>query len=518
LGQKERNLRILLVYPQYPDTFWSFRHALKFIFKRATFPPLGLLTVAAMLPEEWEKKLVDMNTTPLTDKDLKWADYVFLSAMVVQQDSSREVLSRCKKLGTKVVAGGPFFSPGYEEAGLFEYVDHLIFGEAENILPRFLEDLEKGCAKHIYKSEEWPDIRTTPVPLWSLINKKNYQSMTIQYSRGCPFNCEFCDIVVLNGHIPRTKDKSQVIAELEALYGMGWRAGVFFVDDNFIGNKRKLKSEILPAIIEWTAERKHPFSFFTEASINLADDEELMQLMVEAGFDSVFVGIESPNPGSLVECNKLPNKNRDLLAAVKKIQHHGLQVQGGFIVGFDSDPISIFKNQIEFIQKSGIVTAMVGVLMAPPGTRLYERLKMENRLLKGGSGDNTDGSTNFIPKMGHEILARGYKHVVDTIYAPKQYYERIKTLLKEYEPSNKGKFRVSLLHLVAWIRSMWVLGVKERGRIYYWKLFVWTLLKKPKAFPLSMTLAAQGFHFRKVAAKIRVSLTTDTRQPERVRN
>jgi radical SAM superfamily enzyme YgiQ (UPF0313 family) len=518
LGQKERNLRILLVYPQYPDTFWSFRHALKFIFKRATFPPLGLLTVAAMLPEEWEKKLVDMNTTPLTDKDLKWADYVFLSAMVVQQDSSREVLSRCKKLGTKVVAGGPFFSPGYEEAGLFEYVDHLIFGEAENILPRFLEDLEKGCAKHIYKSEEWPDIRTTPVPLWSLINKKNYQSMTIQYSRGCPFNCEFCDIVVLNGHIPRTKDKSQVIAELEALYDMGWRAGVFFVDDNFIGNKRKLKSEILPAIIEWTAERKHPFSFFTEASINLADDEELMQLMVEAGFDSVFVGIESPNPGSLVECNKLPNKNRDLLAAVKKIQHHGLQVQGGFIVGFDSDPISIFKNQIEFIQKSGIVTAMVGVLMAPPGTRLYERLKMENRLLKGGSGDNTDGSTNFIPKMGHEILARGYKHVVDTIYAPKQYYERIKTLLKEYEPSNKGKFRVSLLHLVAWIRSMWVLGVKERGRIYYWKLFVWTLLKKPKAFPLSMTLAAQGFHFRKVAAKIRVSLTTDTRQPERVRN
>ena len=509
-------MKILSVYPQYPDTFWSFRHALKFIFKRATFPPLGLLTVAAMLPEDWEQKLVDMNTTALTDKDLKWADYVFLSAMVAQQNSTREVINRCKKLGTKIVAGGPFFSRGYEDWG-FDDIDHLIFGEAEDILPRFLEDLEKGCAEHIYQSEEWPDIRKTPVPLWSLIDKRKYQSMTIQYSRGCPFNCEFCDIIILNGHIPRTKDKSQIIAELEALYDMGWRASVFFVDDNFIGNKRKLKSEILPAIIGWMEERKRPFSFFTEASINLADDEELMRLMVEAGFNMVFVGIESPNEESLVECNKLPNKNRDLLAAVKKMQRCGLQVQGGFIVGFDSDPISIFKSQIEFIQKSGIVTAMVGVLMAPPETRLYKRLKEENRILPKGSGDNTDGSTNFVPKMGYETLARGYKHVVDTIYAPKHYYERIKTFLREYKPSNKGRFKLSLLHLVAWIRSIWVLGVWEKGRIHYWKLVAWTLLKKPKTFPLSMTLAVQGFHFRKVAEKVRVSLTSDTRRLEQVR-
>jgi radical SAM superfamily enzyme YgiQ (UPF0313 family) len=510
-------LKILLVYPQYPDTFWSFRHALKFIFKKAAFPPLGLLTVAAMLPEEWEKKLVDLNTTTLTDKDISWADYVFISAMVAQQNSAREVIGRCKKLGAKIVAGGPFFNPGYEEWE-FDDIDYLISGEAEDILPLFLEDLEKGCARRIYKSDEFPDIRKTPVPLWSLVDRKKYLSMSIQYSRGCPFNCEFCDIVIMNGHRPRTKDKSQVIAELDALYDMGWREGVFFVDDNFIGNKRKLKSEILPAIIEWMEEKKHPFSFYTEASINLADDEELMRLMTSAGFDMVFVGIESPNEESLVECNKLQNNKRDLLAEIKKMHNYGLQVHGGFIVGFDSDPLSIFKSQIDFIQKSGIVMAMVGVLMAPPGTRLYKRLKKENRILPEVSGNNTDGSTNFIPKMGREALASGYQHVVDTIYAPKQYYERIRTFLSEYRPGGKGVVKVTPVNLVAFIRLIWALGFKEKGRIHYWKLFVWTLLKKPKTFPLSMALAVEGFHFRKVAENVRVSLAGDIRRLEQLQS
>jgi radical SAM superfamily enzyme YgiQ (UPF0313 family) len=494
-------LNILLVYPRYPDTFWSFRHSLKFLFKKATFPPLGLVTVAAMLPKIWEKKLVDLNTTNLSDKDIKWADYVFISAMVAQGESAREVVDRCKKLGTKTVGGGPVFGVGYEEFG-HDDIDHLISNEAEDLLPLFLADLEKGCAKHRYTSKEWPDIRKTPVPLWSLINKKKYQAMSVQYSRGCPFNCEFCDIVILNGHVPRTKDAAQIVAELDVLYDMGWRASVFFVDDNFIGNRRKLKAEILPAIIKWMEERKHPFALFTEASINLADDEELMRLMTRAGFDTVFVGIESPNEESLVECNKLPNKGRDLLAAVKKIQNYGMQVQGGFILGFDSDPLSIFKSQIDFIQKSGIVTAMVGVLMAPPGTRLYKRLKGGNRLLPGGSGDNTDGSTNFIPTMGQEALTRGYKHVVDTIYAPKPYYDRIITFLKEYKPDTRRRIRISLFHLIAFVRVTWALGVQEKGRLHYWKLFGWTLLKKPRTFPLSITLAAQGFHFRKVAKKI----------------
>jgi len=498
LDEKEGNLKILLVYPQYPDTFWSFKHALRIISKKAAFPPLGLLTVAAMLSSEWEKKLVDMNVTTLTDEDLKWADYVFISAMAVQKDSVKEVISRCRQLGVKTVAGGPLFTTGYDE---FDGVDHFVLGEAEVTLSPFLADLDKGCAQHIYTSNERPDLGKTPIPMWSLLNMKKYSAMSIQYSRGCPFNCEFCDIIILNGHRPRTKDKAQVVAELDALYHQGWRSSVFIVDDNFIGNKKKLKAETLPAIIEWMRKRKHPFSLNTEASINLADDEELMRLMVKAGFNTVFIGIETPNEESLAECHKLQNINRDLVASVKKIQNLGLQVQGGFIVGFDNDPLSIFKSQVSFIQKSGIVTAMVGLLNAPPGTRLYQRLKQENRLLKDFSGNNTDCSINFIPKMDYETLINGYKHILNTIYSPKLYYERVKIFLKEYKPRENRQGKIEFNHLKALIKSMWVLGIKEKGRRYFWKLFVSTLLKNPRSFPLSISLAVYGFHFRKVVEK-----------------
>ncbi|RLC59828.1 MAG: B12-binding domain-containing radical SAM protein [Chloroflexi bacterium] len=497
-------MKILFVYPQYPDAFWSFKYALRFISKKAAFPPLGLLTVAAMLPEEWQKKLVDMNITTLTDEDIKWADYVFISAMIAQQESVKEVIARCGELHTKMVAGGPLFTTGYEQFNLGD-VDHLVLGEAEDILPLFLEDLQKGCAQHIYESSEHPEITKTPVPLWELVDMGKYASMNVQYSRGCPFNCEFCDIVILDGHRPRTKDKSQLIAEFEALYGQGWRSSIFIVDDNFIGNKRKLKEETLPAMVEWSQKRKYPFRFFTEASINLADDEELMQLMTKAGFDTVFVGIETTNEESLVECSKVQNVNRDLVASVKKMQNYGLEVQGGFIVGFDSDPVSIFKSQINFIQKSGIVTAMVGLLNAPPGTRLYHRLKKENRLLPYGSGDNTDGTMNFIPKMNQETLITGYKNVVKTIYSAKPYYERIKTFLEEYKPQKPRKAAEGKIHfyeIKALIKSMWVLGVKEKGRRHYWGLFSSTLLRKPRLFPLFVTLSVYGFHFRKVAEKI----------------
>jgi radical SAM superfamily enzyme YgiQ (UPF0313 family) len=327
--------------------------------------------------------------------------------------------------------------------------------------------------------------------------------MSIQYSRGCPYDCEFCDIVILNGHKPRTKTKDQVIRELEELYSHGWRGAIFIVDDNFIGNKKKLKEEILPAIIGWRKSKRQPPSLFTEASINLADDEELMRLMVKAGFDRVFIGIETPNEESLVECNKSQNKNRDLVAAVKKIQNFGMEVQGGFIVGFDSDPTSIFRRQIEFIQKSGIVTAMVGLLNAPRGTRLYERLKKENRLIKGFTGDNTDCSLNFIPKMKRETLIDGYQHIVQTIYAPKQYYARITTFLKEFHPHYQIRaYQLKWSHIVGLFKSMWALGVIDKGRIRFWKFILAVLVRRPKFFPLSLILAAYGFHFRKVADKI----------------
>ncbi len=494
-------MKILLVYPQFPDTFWSFKHTLRFISKKSIFAPLGLLTVAAMLPSDWGKRLVDINVTSLTDEDIKWADYVFISAVYAQKKSTREVVDRCKKFGVKTVAGGPLFTGAYKELG-FDDVDHLVLNEAEVTLPPFLSDLHNGYARHVYTSTERPDITKTPVPLWSLIDKKNYGSMGVQYSRGCPFDCEFCDIIVLNGRNPRTKTKEQIVAELDALHEVGWRDAVFFVDDNFIGNKRKLKAEILPAIIAWTKGNKRPFPFFTEVSLNLVDDEELMRLMIEAGFDTVFVGIESPDEGSLNECNKLPNKNRDLLASVKKIQHNGFQVWGGFIVGFDSDPISIFKSQISFIQKSGIVTAMVGLLNAPPGTRLYQRLKQQNRLLPFGSGDNTDGTMNFIPKMHYETLLSGYRSILNRIYSPKYYYERIKIFLKEYEPRTKTRVSVKRERIVALIKSAWYLGLKEKGRRYYWMLFISTLLGSPRKFSLFINFAIQGFHFRKVVEKI----------------
>lgn len=491
-------MKILLVYPEYPDTFWSFKHALKFVFKKASNPPLGLLTVAAMLPKEWKKKLIDMNVTSLNDEDLKWADFVFISAMTVQKESVKKIIMRCKKIGVKIVAGGPLFTVGHEE---FKNVDHFVLNEAEITLPLFLEDLRKGCAKYIYTSNQWADIRETPTPLWELVEMKKYAVMNIQYSRGCPFNCEFCGITQLYGRIPRTKDKYQVIRELETLYSRGWRNEIFFVDDNFIGNKGKLKKETLPAITEWMEKKKHPFVYITQASIELADDEELMQSMVKAGFDTVFIGIETPNEKSLAECSKFQNKNRDLLACVKKIQKFGLQVQGGFIVGFDSDPLSIFEAQIKFIQKSGIVTAMVGLLNALRGTKLYYRLKEENRLLKEVSGDNTDFTINFIPKMNYEMLIDGYKKILQTVYSPKHYYERVKTFLKEYKPLQKRILRFRFSYLVAFFKSILFLGIIGKERLRYWKLFFWTVFRRPRLFPLAITFAIYGFHFRKIFEK-----------------
>ncbi|HEX9092277.1 MAG TPA: radical SAM protein, partial [Anaerolineales bacterium] len=334
-------MRILLVYPEFPDTFWSFKHALRFIHKKAASPPLGLLTVAAMLPAEWEKRLVDLNVTGLTSADLAWADYVFVSAMIVQRDAAREVIARCKDFGVKVVAGGPLFTMEYDQ---FPEVDHFVLNEAELTLPLFLEDLASGRAQHIYTTTEYPDIHQTPTPLWQLVNLKNYDTFSIQFSRGCPFSCDFCNVTALLGHRPRTKSAAQVIAELDGLYALGWRKSIFFVDDNFIGNKKQIKTEILPALIEWR-KGKTGMPFSTEVSINLVDDEELLSLMTQAGFDTVFVGIETPNEGSLTECSKNQNKGRDLVESVKQLQRAGLQVQGGFIVGFDNDTASIFQQQ-----------------------------------------------------------------------------------------------------------------------------------------------------------------------------
>jgi radical SAM superfamily enzyme YgiQ (UPF0313 family) len=486
-------MKVLLLYPSFPDTFWSFRHSLKFIRKKAAFPPLGLLTVGAMLPQEWSKRLVDLNVTELTDEDLAWADCAFIGAMVVQRKSAQQTIARCKQAGLKVVAGGPLFTSEYER---FEEVDHFVLNEAELTLPDFLQDFNRGCAKRIYMTPEFADIHKTPIPLWDLINLKGYATMSVQFSRGCPFNCDFCNVTALFGHRPRIKTSDQIIAELDSLYQLGWRGQVFFVDDNFIGNKKYLMTELLPSLIEWHKGKKG-FLFNTEASINLADNEDLMRMMVEAGFDTVFVGIETPDEDSLAECNKKQNKGRDLIESVKSIQRTGLQVQGGFIVGFDSDGPSIFQRQIDFIQNSGIVTAMVGLLQAPPGTKLYERLKKEGRLSGLLSGDNVDGTTNIIPKMDMRQLLKGYEKILNSIYRPGPYYKRIKTFLREYK-APKISIKLDLQRFLAFFRTSIRIGIFGRERLQYWNLLVWTLCRCPKLLPLAITLAIHGHHFRKV--------------------
>lgn len=495
-------MKILLLYPKFPKTFWSFKYALPFIGKRAAFPPLGLLTVAALLPKEWEKKLIDLNVENLNDKDFQWADFIFISAMVIQKDSVKEIINRVKKSKKKIVAGGPLFTTGYEE--FLEDIDYFVLGEAEAevSLPLFLEDFKRGNLKKIYKPNQWPDVTKTPIPLWELIDMKKYASMSIQFSRGCPFNCEFCDIVLLNGRFPRTKDKEQILNELNALYQRGWRGNVFFVDDNFIGNKIKLKKEILPAIIDWMEEKKYPFDFNTQTSINLADDKELMESMVRAGFNTVFIGIESPNEESLKECGKFQNVNRNLLESIRIIQNHSLEVQAGFIIGFDQDTPSIFDRMIVFIQRSGIATAMVGLLQAPLKTRLWKRLRKEERLISQSTGNNTDCTINFLPKMKLHFLISGYKRVVNHIYSPKNYYQRLINFLKEYKPRKKKNYQFDFNQILALLKSIWILGIKEKERLYYWKLFFWVLFRKPRLFPLTIKMAIKGFHFRKISEEI----------------
>lgn len=486
-------MKILLVYPQFPETFWSFKHALKFVAKKASYPPLGLMTVSAMLPQAWEKRLVDMNVHKLKDEDITWADYVFISAMAVQKDSVEAVIADSHRLGRKVVAGGPLFTMEPEQFG---HVDHLVLGEGESILPQVIADMESGTLKARYDAPAFPPIEDSPLPDWSLINMKHYSSMAVQYSRGCPFNCEFCDIVLLNGHRPRTKSADQIVGELESLYKAGWREGVFVVDDNFIGNKQKLKNEVLPAVIEWRSQKRTTLPLNTEVSIDLADDDELIRLMVEAGFNAVFVGIETPNEESLQECTKNQNRNRDLAEDVRKLHNCGLEVQGGFIVGFDNDPLSIFRSQIAFIQKSGIVTAMVGLLNAPPGTRLWERLKKENRLTSGFDGTNT--VTNFIPKMNPQVLLDGYKHILSSIYSPQEYYQRVGTFLRDFNPPRLKGAHLGLHHLRAVWNSFWILGWKEKGKRYYWRMMLSTLFKRPRSVPVAIKLSIYGYHFRRV--------------------
>ncbi len=489
----------LLVYPEHPPTYWGADHALEMSGVKAAHPPLGLLTVAAMFPASYELRVVDMNVSDLHDADLEWADLVFTSTMITQHVSLRAVVERCNRAGVPVVAGGPHPTTFHEEIG---GVDHFVLDEVEETFAEFLRDLESGTAKRLYREARKPDVNRTPVPRFDLIDIENYAMMSVQFSRGCPFDCEFCDIIKLYGRVPRTKSPEQVVEELDSLYRLGWRGPVFLVDDNFIGNKRDAL-ELLPAIAGWQKARGYPFTLITEASANLALMDAMMDAMIEAGFDSVFVGIETPNPRALLKTKKQQNTNETqenyLYHAVRKIRQRGMQVQGGFILGLDSDDEGVFDAQIDFIQETGIPVAPIYLLTAVKGTDMYERMKSEGRLLEAPLGTNAM-PLNFKTELEYGTLIDGYKRVIATLYDPtlENYFSRCLTLFRHLKPVRhlrKPRSRTEIDAAFMAVRSR----LSARQLPAYSKFVAKVSKDYPDMLSDAIYLAAMGYHFEKIS-------------------
>ena len=489
--------RILLVYPEIPATYWSMRHAIRLIGKKGLMPPLGLLSIAGYFPEdEFELTLVDMNVRRLRDRDLAKADLVMLSAMLVQKASFFEVVARCGRMGIPVAAGGPYPSACQED---MTGIDHLILDEGEVTLPRFIADWRAGRASRVYTDEAKPPLDAAPMPRFDLIEASDYANMPLQFSRGCPFNCEFCDIVSLFGRVPRTKSPARFISELEELLRIGYRGTVFVVDDNFIGNKARVK-ELLRELAPWQAAEGYPFKLSTEASVDLARDEELLDLMVESNFTMVFLGLESPAESSLECAGKRQNLSIDPVAAVEAIQKKGIEVSGGFIIGFDADPPGICDEQIRFVKKLAVPMAMVGLLTALPRTALRDRLQREGRLLEQSGGDNThSASFNFRTVLPETRLLEGYFRVLAEIYRPRAYFDRCLDLLGRF-PDWRRKRRpgetgaVTPRNLLYLVRSLFVQGFSRYGAEYL-RFVVKAARISPGLVETFMTFAVQGRHF-----------------------
>lgn len=488
-------MNILLVEPRTPDTFWSLRHALPFVGKRAANPPLGLLTLAGLLPDDWNDRVVDQNVRNLHDHEIAWADWVLVSAMVVHRDAVADLVARCRRVGKPLIGGGPLF---LSETDRSLGVEHVVVGEAEDVAADLVADMRRGEVRALYQAPDFPDLARTPSPRWDLVDLDDYATLSVQSCRGCPFDCEFCDVTALNGRKPRYKSAAQFIAELETLRTRGWQGQVFVVDDNFIGNKRRAR-ELLHAVIAWRRRTGARMVFITEASVDMAADPILLDLMAKAGFKKVFLGLETPSLESLRECRKLQNLRGDLAESVRTIQQAGLEVMGGFIVGFDSDEKDIFQRQFEFIQDTGVVTAMVGLLQALPRSRLYQRLAHEGRLLARSAGNNTDAVFNFEPRLDRAYLEDSYRKLMRQLYEPGVYYRRIRTFLETYDPRGP-RTPVSRADIAALLRSLWVMGVVDRGRLAYWRFMAGTLIKHPHKIGVAVTLSIMGHHFRRVAA------------------
>jgi radical SAM superfamily enzyme YgiQ (UPF0313 family) len=484
-------MKVLLVYPEFPDVLFCFKHALPFQGKRSTIPPLGLLTISAMLPNTWQKRLVDMSVQCLKDSDLDWADVVFFSGMITQSHSMKEQIARAKQRGKRTVVGGPITSaqdPAISQA------DHVVEGEAEEIISQIAEDLERGSAKPHYHNPQMVDVTRVPLPDLHLAPMRRYSCMSLQYSRGCPFTCEFCDIIEIYGRRPRTKTPDQICAELDQLYRLGWRGSVFMVDDNFIGNRKNVKA-LLPRLIEWMRDHKFPFFLTTEASLDLAEDEEMLAMMREAHFTRVFLGVETPVEECLRETTKFQNLRKDLLESVRLIQAYGMEVMAGFIVGFDNDPPDVFDRQIEFIRKAAIPLSYISLLNAMPNTQLWRRLKAEGRLLKSSPGDSTPADLTFIPRMDSQELLDGYRRILETIYNPPEYFQRASASLSQLGSESPSPLVFSFSHLVVLGRSLWWQGLLSNYRRAYWKFLVQSLQRHRRHFRKAITLAIMGHQF-----------------------
>lgn len=510
----QSTIHALLVSPAFSVSRWGFKHAVDFIGKRAFMPPLGLLTVAALFPVHYELRVIDMNVDELTDAHLRWADVVFTSSMIVQRRSLQEVIARCRSASRPIVAGGPYPTACPDE---LTGVDHVIAGEAESLFAGFLADLEGGRARPLYRESGKPDVTRTPLPRYDLVDIHAYYYLAAQFSRGCPFTCEFCDIPMLFGRVPRTKTNGQMLAELAQLHRLGWRGPVFIADDNFIANKRDAM-RLLPALAAWQQARRYPFAFSTEASVNLAQIDPLLDAMVDAGFQRVFLGIETPNPAALKKMKKVQNMSRGrpgeqtsrvedgatyLLDAVRKVQERGIEVAAGFILGLDSDGPEVFDAQIEFVQQAGIPMAAVGLLTALRGTPLYHRLAREYRLLRTGQPniDMLEIEPNFEPEMERSALLQGYKRVLTTLYDPDlvSYFERCTTLMRRLKPTRHQRMRIGAAELGAGVRSMRRQLFAKQGPAYL-KFMVRTALRHPTLLPRAIELAIIGYHLEKMVS------------------
>jgi len=483
-------------------SFWNYQDVCDIVGAKYPAAPLGLLTVAALLPQHWSFRLIDENVEPLLDEHFLWADIVCTGGMLPQQDSMLAFIQRAKQLNRPVVVGGPDPS---SQPDLYKEADFVVLGEGEITIPLFLEDLKNGAKSGKYLSEHKADMQKAVVPRFDLIKFSNYIMIGLQFIRGCPFNCEFCDVIELYGRTPRYKSNEHVIKELQSLYNLGYRGHIDMVDDNFIGNKKKVK-ELLREIKTWTQKHDYPFYFTTEASVNLADDEELLQLMKDCDFRYVFLGIETPEDETLAISQKNQNVNKPVEDAVLKLLSYGIISNGGYIIGFDSESPQIAENMITSIQKSGICMAMIGLLYALPNTQLTRRLHAEGRLFQLASRtvsaadiDQTTSGLNFVTTTPRIEILSNYIKVIDSVFHPKNYYHRVVYTSLKIRPKYRHKpdFKTWLIYMRSFLRVCKVAGFSSKTGLLYWKMFFTVILRNPKGIEAAVNLAAMFIHFQK---------------------